>query len=344
MKLSIVPRVSFHAALALLVLVLALAADARGVMMVWVPVGNPGNAPDTGVSSLGAVNYSFNIGKYDVTVNQYVEFLNTKDPLGLNTLGLYSTGLSYSTYGQINFNNLGLPGSKYSAIAGDANHPVNYVTWYSAIRFTNWLNNGQGIAGDTETGAYTLLGGTPTPSNAASITRNPGADIVLPSENEWFKTAYYDPRTPAQGGPPLASHNYWLYPTTSNTAPHATFPTATANSANYNDAVFNLTNVGAYTGTTSPYGAFDMGGNISQWNETLNDPTDLGWGGLVPRQLDCAASLVCGWHRAGNCERYTRLPPGHDPRAEQRHSRRVRVRRPNRLALAAEATRPSQSK
>ena len=41
---------------------------------------------------------------------------------------------------------------------------MNYVTWYDTIRFANWLNNGQGT-GDTETGAYTLLGGTPTPSN-----------------------------------------------------------------------------------------------------------------------------------------------------------------------------------
>src|SRR5207302_9842042 len=30
-----------------------------------------------------------------------------------------------------------------------------------------------------------------------------------------------------------------------------------------------LTDVGAYTGTTSPYGAFDMGGNVVQWNEGL---------------------------------------------------------------------------
>jgi sulfatase-modifying factor enzyme 1/PEP-CTERM motif-containing protein len=31
----------------------------------------------------------------------------------------------------------------------------------------------------------------------------------------------------------------------------------------------NQTDVGAYTGPTSPYGAFDMGGNVYQWNEAL---------------------------------------------------------------------------
>jgi hypothetical protein len=46
-------------------------------------------------------------------------------------------------------------------------------------------------------------------------------------------------------------------------------PTATPNSANYDFVVGNLTDVGAYTGTTSPSGAFDMNGNVSQWNEAI---------------------------------------------------------------------------
>jgi formylglycine-generating enzyme required for sulfatase activity len=71
--------------------------------------------------------------------------------------------------------------------------------------------------------------------------------------------AYYNPGT----------SSYYRYPTSSNTAPAATGPTGTPNSANYNFAQPNLTDVGAYSGTTSPYGAFDMGGNITQWNEAL---------------------------------------------------------------------------
>ena len=34
--------------------------------------------------------YSYQIGTYDVTASQYVAFLNTKDPTGANTLGLYN--------------------------------------------------------------------------------------------------------------------------------------------------------------------------------------------------------------------------------------------------------------
>ena len=104
MQPRIVRRVFSPVALALLALLVALAADARAVTIAWVPVGNPGNPADTGVSSLGAVNYSYSIGKYDVTVSQYVEFLNAKDPTGADTLGLYNnTGIGYATYGQINF-------------------------------------------------------------------------------------------------------------------------------------------------------------------------------------------------------------------------------------------------
>lgn len=233
---------------------------ASAVTIQWSPVGNAGNANDPSTGNLyGGVAYNYNIGTYDVTNSQYAEFLNTTDPGGANTLGLWNSNMANGTFGGISLNGGNPSGSKYVLTAGRQDHPVNYETWYSTIRFANWLNNGQG-SGSTETGAYTLLGGTPTPSNGNLIVRNPGATVFLPSESEWYKAAYYD--GPNTGG-------YFLFATSNNTIPNASGPTATPNSANYNNVVGNLTDVGVYTGTTSPYGAFDMNGNVFQWNEAL---------------------------------------------------------------------------
>ena len=247
---------------------LALSADASEVAIDWTEVGNPGNTADPvdgnslvgGIQHLGAVPYTFFIDKFDVTVNQYVAFLNAKDPTGVNSLGLYSTNMNSSPFGTINYTAGNQSGSKYSAMAFQGSKPATYTNWYNSIRFANWLNNGQGN-GDTETGAYTLgaLGSDHIPFNPP-LTHNSGAHVWLPTENEWYKAAYYNP----------ATSSYFQYPTSSNTAPTSSPPTPTPNSANYLHAEIDnsgFSDVGAYNGTTSPYGAFDMGGNVSQWNE-----------------------------------------------------------------------------
>ena len=240
--------------------VLCAAGASQAVTMPWTPIGNPGNAPDPFIKSVsqGSVNYKYNIGTYDVTNNQYVEMLNAKDPTGANLLGLYNTSMTTDPDGGISFNAGAPSGSKYSVQAGAGNHPVNFVTWFDALRFTNWMNNGQGN-GSTESGAYTLLGGTPVPSNASSITRSPTAVIALPTINEWYKAAYYAPST----------HTYFQYPTSSNTQPTPSVPTANPNSANSWNAVGHLTDVGVYTGTKSPYGVFDLAGQVFQMTEAL---------------------------------------------------------------------------
>jgi formylglycine-generating enzyme required for sulfatase activity len=241
---------------------------ASAITIDWVTVGDPGNAANPldgdiltpGVQSFGAVDHSYMIGKYDVTWNQYVAFLNSNDPTGDNLLGLYFDGFSSVVYnGGINYDPNAINGAKYSAMDGRGNRPANAVDFYQAARFANWLNNNQ-APGSTETGAYTLLGGSDNPTNGETFTRNADAKVFLPSEDEWYKAAFYNPVTKA----------YYLYPTSSNTVPTGSSPTATPNSANfYPNGPYALTDVGGYSGTTSPYGAFDMGGNVQQWNDTI---------------------------------------------------------------------------
>jgi formylglycine-generating enzyme required for sulfatase activity len=248
---------SCSALLAALTLVAITVADARAVTIPTVPVGNRGNVGEYQFQgTFGAVAYNYRIGTYEVTNAQYAEFLNAK--AASDPLALYDTSMGSSLGG---IARSGSSGSySYATISGRGDKPVNYVSWYDSIRFANWLNNNQG-SGDTETGAYTLLGGTPTPTNGNSITRNPGATWFLTSQDEWYKAAYHK-----NDG---VTGNYFDYPTSSDTAPTAVAPPGGSNSANYNNVVGNLTDVGAYTGSDSPYGTFDQGGNLEEWNESL---------------------------------------------------------------------------
>ena len=209
-----------------------------------------------------------------MTNAEYVPFLNAVDPTGGNTLSLYNTSMSSSSHGGITFTAGNADGTKYAVKVGFANKPVVFVSFYDAMRFCNWLHNGAQVGGNTETGAYTLLGGTATPSNGTTVERTLGAKFVVPTEDEWYKAAYHQPQ--AQGGD---TDNYWLYPTGGNSAPNASTPPGTAPAANYHFAVGSLTEVGSYTGTMGFYGTFDMAGNVWEWIETRSGSSRVLRGG-----------------------------------------------------------------
>jgi formylglycine-generating enzyme required for sulfatase activity len=229
-----------------------------------VPVGNAGNAPDTRfLQSRGAVGYDYRIGTYEVTNSEYAAFLNAK--AASDPLALYNTEMA-SGFGGIARG--GADGSySYTTIAGRETKPVNFVSWYDAIRFANWLHNGQG-AGDTETGAYTLgaLHPNGTPVDSASIARQSGARWFLPQEDEWYKAAYHK----NEG----TTGTYYSFPTRSDTTPTGEAPPGGASSANYLDAVGDLTNAGAYAGSYSAYDTFDQGGNVFEMLETSIGPLE----------------------------------------------------------------------
>ena len=63
----------------------------------FVPVGDPGNAPDPATGSLyGSVGYAYDMGKYDVTMGQYCEFLNAV--AATDTYGLYNSYMALGGY------------------------------------------------------------------------------------------------------------------------------------------------------------------------------------------------------------------------------------------------------
>jgi formylglycine-generating enzyme required for sulfatase activity len=211
----------------------------------WVAVGNAGNAADT--TGYGAVAYAYQIGKYEVTNAQYGAFLNAAaktDNYALYNSNMSSLGISRS----------GSSGSyTYSVTTALANRPVVYVSWFDAARMANWMVNGQGN-GSTETGAYTLNGAT----SGVSFTKNAGAQVYIPTENEWYKAAYYN----------AANTSYSLYPNGQNTI--------TTADANYNNFVGSTTNVGTYSSDPSSYGTFDQGGNVWEWNDAVTSSSRRG--------------------------------------------------------------------
>jgi formylglycine-generating enzyme required for sulfatase activity len=244
--------------------------------LAFVTVGDPGNAGEQSrlasgdTTYYGSVAYTYQIGKYDVTTAQYCQFLNAVAKT--DTYGLYTADMA-TDYPTIAISQSGAPGNYSYAVTGSysaaANCPMFAVTWGDAARFCNWLQNGQPTAaqgpGTTETGAYTLNGAT---SNSAlmAVARNTGAMYFIPSEDEWYKAAYY------KGGGTNAG--YWAYPTRSNTAPSNVLSATGTNNANYyiggyTDPANYLTPVGAFAGSPGPYGTYDMGGDLWQWNEGL---------------------------------------------------------------------------
>ena len=230
-----------------------------------VKVGNPNNANDTGGSKIGAVAYSYQIGTYDVTIGQYAAFLNSVAKT--DTYSLYNSDIAIQ--GNVaGIQQNGSSGSYTYGVVGSPNRPITYVSWFDAARFANWMTNGQGN-GSTETGAYTLNGKT----SGDAVAANPGAKFHIPTANEWYKAAYYSPTL--NGG----TGGYYTYATQSNTAPGNQIGGAT-NQANYYTSVYSvtqsssydpnqnyLTDVGAFSGSSSFYGTFDQSGNVYQWND-----------------------------------------------------------------------------
>lgn len=220
-------------------------------------VGDAGNTGDTVVmqqdstTGYGAVAYNYSIGKYEVTTAQYCDFLNhvatMSDPYGLYN-SFMGSDLTYGCRIEQNPGTAGNPYS-YSVVSGYENRPVNYVSFWDACRFANWVGNGQGN-GNTEDGAYSF-NGVANPSNG-SITRNSNWTWAVTSEDEWYKAAYY------KGG--SLNAGYWDYPTQS--------PAIYTTMANYNWTPGHRTDVGSYA-YPGAYGTYDQAGNVWELNEAV---------------------------------------------------------------------------
>ncbi len=261
------------------VVVCLLGSQALGVSIETVLVGNPGNAGEWSGESYGgygpdricgAVDYTYIIGKFEVTTEQYTEFLNAV--AATDTHGLYNENMWLSSRG-CKIQRSGSSGSYTYSVpdANYANRPVNYVSWGDAARFCNWLENGQPTGAQdlttTEDGSYYLNSAMTNPQLQA-VTREADATWVIPSEDEWYKSAYHK-----NDG---VTGNYFDYPTISDTKPsNDLIDPDPGNNATFLDVDHTIgspywrTEVGAHENSESPYDTFDQGGNVWEWNESI---------------------------------------------------------------------------
>jgi formylglycine-generating enzyme required for sulfatase activity len=179
-----------------------------------VAVGDVNNASDTaGSGGKGSVSYNYAIGKYLVTNSEYVEFLNAV--AATDTYSLYYSNMAGVIGG---ITRSGTSGSyTYSVKTNYGNKPLNFVSWFDCARYCNWLHNekptGSQNSSTTEDGAYTLNGAV---SGNVAV-RNSGAKYHIPTENEWYKAAYYKGDGTNSG--------YWSYATQSDEMPICVYAT-----------------------------------------------------------------------------------------------------------------------
>lgn len=208
----------------------------------FVDIGNADNAADT--TGYGAVPYAYRISKHEISHET-----------------LLTPGLANVTSGP-----------------WTGQQPAASVSWYEAAAFVNWLNTNSGYQAAYDlsfsNGAWSMqlwdsddawtAGGT-------NLYRHKNARYFLPSENEWYKAAYYNP----------SGANYFLYPTGSDTPPAKSMGTNAGTawygqeSFNFNDLLLKMASV-YLAGGLSSYGTMGQGGNIWEWNETAFDGVNDG--------------------------------------------------------------------
>jgi hypothetical protein len=211
----------------------------------FVPIGNPGNVADdlsANPDFAGSVPYTYRIGKFEIS-EQMIDKANAEGGLGIikDTLGF--------------------------------DKPATSVSWNEAARFVNWLNTSTGSSpaykfaiqpgqvGYSANADIELWDSNDAGYNPNNLYRNRLARYFLPSVDEWYKAAYYDPT----GG------NYYDYATGSDTLPTAVASGTAAGTAVYDQPLSIGPADITLAGGLSPYGTMGQEGNVYEWEETDMD-------------------------------------------------------------------------
>jgi formylglycine-generating enzyme len=205
----------------------------------FVTIGDLGNPADTGTTGMfsspyGGVNYTYRMGTYEVSEDMVDK---------ANTLG----------------------GLLIAKDTRSANQPATSVSWNEAARFVNWLNVSSGY---TPAYKFALQPGNPaytgnenlvlwSPSDvgydASNLYRNGNAHYFLPSEDEWYKAAFYSG----------SGNVYYDYATGSDVIPTAVASGTAAGTAVYGSVAGTPATI-MQAGGMSHYGTVGQSGNARE--------------------------------------------------------------------------------
>lgn len=251
----------------------------------FVLISDSGNASiTTQYETVGNVSYNYSMTKYEITNIEYCLFLNSIDPNGINPQGVYDSNMGSQSLGGINFISSNPAGQKYVLKNRMGNKPVNFVDWWCAARYCNWLQKGgiqysvsdASVSAPQNFGAYDvgiLISGF-IPS------RNSTGTYFVPFHNEWIKAGHYKGNGTNSG--------YWNFATMVGPTSGSALELVSGISANSNGdglgsmdaSTGNVKSVASWSpdgitsrlgpttvGTNGPssfYGLFDMAGNVAE--------------------------------------------------------------------------------
>ncbi len=242
----------------------------------FVTVGAVNNPAWTGANSYnngrGSVGYEYNIGKFEVTTAQWVEFLNAAfDRPSNDQIPFVARPTVFSGFA-VPGNNGGI---RWTVPAGTEMRGVGGITWRTAAIYCNWLHNGKGTdRAAFLSGAYDVstFGYVQSVGYSDQLTRSAGARYWIPSLDEWLKAAHYDPN---KTNPDGTLGGWWTYSNGTDTplryAPPGLFDPqgnpSQANASFVGPSNPYLIPLGSYPDTTSPFGLLDVAGMTSEWTE-----------------------------------------------------------------------------
>lgn len=214
----------------------------------------------------GRVDYEYRIATTEVTVSQWLEFVQAYGP--------YYTGFRA---------NSSFTGPYIVPTPLDPSEPAGYVArpgtenwattmnWHMAARYVNWLHNGKAPQQEAfESGVYdaSLLVQNPDGTWPIPPARSADARFWIPSIDEWTKAVHYDPNHYGDG-----LEGYWLRPNGSNDPLIPGYPdqggqTLAGLGLPPLGPVPTPPPVGAYPNVTSPWGLLDASGGGPEWPDS----------------------------------------------------------------------------